>query len=556
MGLKRMRSSLNAVFKELRIPRGSSEIILEKYIFGTTYDQMKYSILFSIETITYMMENISFFTLALLALALIFAYLYLTRNFDYWKKRNVYYIKPIPLFGNLLPVFGMRQILAEWLGDLTKKIDKDYFGLFVFDKPVLVIKSPKHIKAVLQKDFSYFQNRSSSSAFHHPILSNFLFFTNNPKWKKLRTNASPVFSSGKLKKMFPLMLKEAKQLCQYLRRFENVPNVESKEICAKYGTNVITISTFAVDAKSFESENAEFRNLGRKLFDFRISTAIRQFTTFLAPKFADCLRITFIDPKVTKRLYDIFKEVLQTKIASDGLDSSLKQNDMIDIFLETSRKGTNIDINDKVIAGQAMQLFIAGFETVSSILSFSLYELCIQPEIQEKLRSEIFETIEKYNDELTYEGVSEMKYLDMCIYETLRKYPTLPFLDRQCSADYKLPNSDLIIEKGTPVYMSTFGLHYNPEYFPEPEKYIPERFEDKSKINSDGLFYVPFGEGPRICIGNRFGILAVKTGLSLILSKYRVVPTDRTPIPIKFEVKSLVLQSTVGVPLQFEPLAH
>ncbi|XP_066251814.1 cytochrome P450 6k1-like [Euwallacea similis] len=503
-----------------------------------------------------MMENFSLLTLALLALTLILPYLFLTRNFDYWKKRNVYYIKPIPLFGNLLPVFRMKQILAEWLADLTKKVNKDYFGVFVFDQPVLVIKSPKYIKAIMQKDSSYFQDRSVSPCLHHPVMSNFLFFATNPKWKELRNSASPVFSSGKLKKMFPLFLNEGKELCRYLSRIENVPNMESKEICAKYSTNIIAISTFAVDAKSFESEDAEFRNLGRKLFDFRLSNAIRQFTNFLTPKFANFLRIPFIDPTIVKRFHDIFKEVLHTKIASDALDPTLKRNDMIDIIVKIARKGTHIDIDDTVMAGQAVQLFFAGFETVSSVLSFTLYELSIQPEIQEHLRREILENMEKYNGELTYEGVSEMKYMDMCVCETMRKYPTLPFLDRRCSANYKLPDSDLVIEKGTVVYISLFGLHYNPEYYPEPEKYIPERFENKSKINSDGLVYIPFGEGPRICIGNRFGLLAVKTGLSSILSKYRVVPTDKTPIPIKFEVKSLILQSKVGIPLQFEPLTH
>lgn len=67
--------------------------------------------------------------------------------------------------------------------------------------------------------------------------------------------------------------------------------------------------------------------------------------------------------------------------------------------------------------------------------------------------------------------------------------------------DYKVAGTDFVIEKGVDLYISTYAIHYNPEYFPEPDKYDPERFEDKSKINNRGLFYIPFGDGPRNCIG-------------------------------------------------------
>ncbi|CAH2013293.1 unnamed protein product [Acanthoscelides obtectus] len=93
--------------------------------------------------------------------------------------------------------------------------------------------------------------------------------------------------------------------------------------------------------------------------------------------------------------------------------------------------------------------------------------------------------------------------------ETLRMYPVLPFLDRRCNAEYKLPNSDLVVEKGLPVYIPMFGLHFDEKYFPDPLKYKPERFENGTNVyNKDGIVFMPFGEGPRICIGERFGLLA------------------------------------------------
>lgn len=94
-----------------------------------------------------------------------------------------------------------------------------------------------------------------------------------------------------------------------------------------------------------------------------------------------------------------------------------------------------------------------------------------------------------------------LPYLDMVISETLRKYPPLAFLDRRASADYKVPGSNVVLKKGTPVYIPMLGLHMDPQYFPEPEKYNPERFNEENRAQIPSCVYFPFGEGPRTCIG-------------------------------------------------------
>jgi cytochrome P450 family 6 len=89
--------------------------------------------------------------------------------------------------------------------------------------------------------------------------------------------------------------------------------------------------------------------------------------------------------------------------------------------------------------------------------------------------------------------------------ETLRKYPILPFLDRFCSRDYPLRSPSgcgtVIIPKGTGVYIPVLALHHDPQYFPDPDKFDPERFTEENKHNRPNCVYLPFGEGPRTCIG-------------------------------------------------------
>ena len=89
--------------------------------------------------------------------------------------------------------------------------------------------------------------------------------------------------------------------------------------------------------------------------------------------------------------------------------------------------------------------------------------------------------------------------------ETLRKYPILPFLDRKCCIDYELPaptgTRTIKLPVGTGVYIPVLGIHYDPKYFPEPQKFDPDRFTDENKHSRPKYTYIPFGEGPRMCIG-------------------------------------------------------
>lgn len=94
-----------------------------------------------------------------------------------------------------------------------------------------------------------------------------------------------------------------------------------------------------------------------------------------------------------------------------------------------------------------------------------------------------------------------LPYLDMVVSETLRKYPPVAFLNRLPMENYKVPNSNLVLEKGTPVYIPMLGLHYDPKYFPDPHKFDPERFSKENKQNIPTCVYFPYGEGPHACIG-------------------------------------------------------
>lgn len=88
-----------------------------------------------------------------------------------------------------------------------------------------------------------------------------------------------------------------------------------------------------------------------------------------------------------------------------------------------------------------------------------------------------------------------------CSLESLRKYPPVPVLDRECSRPYKIPGTDAVLEQGVHVHIPVYALHRDPEYYPNPEKFDPERFTEENKKARPQFTYLPFGDGPRICIG-------------------------------------------------------
>lgn len=129
--------------------------------------------------------------------------------------------------------------------------------------------------------------------------------------------------------------------------------------------------------------------------------------------------------------------------------------------------------NDKLtleqVVAQAFVFFIAAFETTSATMALCLYELSKNKCLQQKVHNEIDRVTKRNSDELVnYDLMMELKYLECCIDETLRKYPPAPFLIRECTKSYAVPSENVTIEKGTPIIISAFGLHRDPEIFDDP----------------------------------------------------------------------------------------
>jgi len=213
-------------------------------------------------------------------------------------------------------------------------------------------------------------------------------------------------------------------------------------------------------------------------------------------------------------------------------------------------------ISLETITAQAFIFYIAGQETTGSTAAFTIYELAQHPEHLKRLQSEVDETLKQNNGQITYDVLNKMEFLELCMQETLRKYPGLPLLNRECTKDYTVPDTDHVIKKGTPVVISLYGIHRDPEYFPDPDKYDPNRFAEETK-NYNPVAYMPFGEGPRICIAQRMGRVNSKLAIVKILQNFNIeVMSKREP---QYESDGIALQPKDGIKVRLSkrvPFAH
>ena len=156
--------------------------------------------------------------------------------------------------------------------------------------------------------------------------------------------------------------------------------------------------------------------------------------------------------------------------------------------------------------------------------------------------------------EVTYDMLGEMKYLECCIDEALRKYPIVPMLNRECTKDHTFTGTKYTIEKGTSLFIPVQGIQRDPDIYENPMEFRPERFLDSptGNGNSKGLFYLPFGDGPRNCIGARMGKLQTKLALAVILSKFSFELVDKSLMHNEFEVDPTQLITTPKEPIMLK----
>ncbi|XP_017143463.1 probable cytochrome P450 6d4 [Drosophila miranda] len=502
------------------------------------------------------------FSLIVLAGTLLaLGWFYLKHHYQYWERRGFPFDRhsTIP-FGCLDSVWRREKGMGMAIYDAYQKSKERFLGIYLLFRPAVLVRDAALARRVLAQDFASFHDRGVYVDEVNDPLSGSIFALRGQSWRSMRHKLSPCFTSGKLKGMFSTSEEIANNMVNHLQKTlpeQGSQEVDLKTVMQTYAIDIIASTIFGLEMNSYLTPDNKFRNL------VTIARRNTRFTTmfgmmiFLVPSVAKFLFSLGFKNQVALAMLEIVKETIEYREKH-----GIVRKDLLQLLMELRNTGA-VDESDEniwkiqksatdqikcisleAITAQAFIFYIAGQETTGSTAAFVLFELAQYPELLERLQTEVDETLAKNDGHITYDALQKMEFLDLCVQESLRKYPGLPMLNRECTQDYTVPDTDHVIPKGTPVVISLYGIHHDAEYFPEPETYDPDRYSEENR-NFSPTAFMPFGEGPRICIAQRMGLVNAKLAIINVLKNFNVEVMSKRQL--EFENSGIALLPKDGV---------
>ncbi|XP_063926930.1 cytochrome P450 4c3-like [Zophobas morio] len=392
----------------------------------------------------------------------------------------------------------------------------DIFKIFIGDECKVFIANAEFLEEIMSSNVHI--TKSNAYKFIKPLKFGLVTSTGS-KWKQRRKLITPTF--------------HFKMLDQFLEVFNASTDILVSKLSSEVGEdwtdiypyiNLLLLDVFCetamgVKISSQEGKNSEYAQALFRYLDIVIARAFSAWKRFdflfqfsseypLQEKYLETLQ-TFSRNIIEKRRFEKSQQVVEKTP-----DIGIKRNAaLLDLLLESDL--TNDDIEEE------MNTFMfGGFDSTTSLVTFALLALADNPKIQQNVYKEVLEVVgeEKY---VSMQHLQDTKYLEMVIKETQRKYTSVPIVERHLEEDATICGVDF--PKGTTLTLYLYGVHHNEKYFPEPEKFDPERFLPDGQSEGHNYAFVPFSAGPRNCVGQKFALLDVKLTIIKILQKFTIL---------------------------------
>jgi len=251
----------------------------------------------------------------------------------------------------------------------------------------------------------------------------------------------------------------------------------------------------------------------------------------------------------SSKMNSLVLDNLQNVVDERSKNHELRSMDILQLMLDNSDKDnpSATKLTEEEVIANAYISLIAGFETTSLALAYTFYLLVKNPEIQERLYMEV-----ENAPDSSYVTLQSFRYLDQVLDESLRIYPPVTgFISRVCKEDHQV--GSFTFPKGANVLFPAWQLHHDPDLFPDPWKFDPDRFSPENRSSIRSCSYIPFGEGPRNCIGSRFAQLEAKLALLNLVKKFKFVACERTEESLTMITPTLITNPANGVWLRAIP---
>ncbi|ODM93831.1 Cytochrome P450 9e2 [Orchesella cincta] len=480
-----------------------------------------------------------------------------------------------------LDIFLGRKGLALADDYAYKTMGSDKFcGISEMGHNLIIIKDMELMKKILIKDFDHFVDRRDFFSDAEISFKKMLPSLKGDEWKGVRSSVSPTFSSGKIRRMMDCFNNVG---IEWVNNFkekakaspDGSATIEAMSSVNQYTIDVIASAVFGMQSGTIKNPQSPFATMAARMSE-PTKWQLMKFTFFLQfPKLASkVMKIRIIDEEARTFFEGILEQGLKARMSG----STTKRNDFLQLLVE-AKKGElkaegNDELNsfekdaqiqgsesgekkqwltDQIMNSQSLVFFIAGFSTTSNAIIFAAYALAIHQDVQDRLRKEVSK-IAKPDGSFDYDDLSTLVYMEMVLCEVLRKFPAAARLERKCVKDYKDSESGLFVPQGTTVGIPAYSIHCDPKYYENPDKFDPEHFSPEKKAERSPYAYMPFGIGPRNCIGMRFALVETKAALAHLVNSFRIEPTKKTPIPAQGKWVGFGLLPPKGLELKLTPL--
>eukprot|EP01018_Ginkgo_biloba_P019346 Gb_36645 [translate_table: standard] len=467
-------------------------------------------------------------------LCIIGAAIYIYERVPTWKVNNI----PSPPSSWLL---GHLPLLAKHVPDVFIRLARQYGPIYRFNigrQPLVIIADADLCREVGIKKFKHLSNRSIPAPIaSSPLHQKGLFFTRNPRWSSMRGAIQPLYQTGRITGWLPVMERAVCALCSKLATKDEIQDINVSDLFNKAATDIIGEAAFGVRFGLTEEDTS---SNPVEVSDF-IKQQFRQILRRI-PGAADW-KVEKNNQKLTKRLNEIVE-----KRSKDLRGES--RNDFLSTLLnarESSKLSRDLFSPDYLSALTYAHL-LAGSATTSFTLSTILYLVSAHADVEKKLLEEI-DAFGPPDRNPTSEDLDKFPYLNQVIKEAMRFYTVSPLVAREASEAVEI--GGYLLPKGTWVWMALNVLAKDSRYFPEPEKFKPERFDRECEEEKKRHPYanIPFGIGPRACTGMKFALQEIKVAL---IHLYQLFTFEHSPAlerPLAFQF-GILLDVKFGVRLR------
>lgn len=412
----------------------------------------------------------------------------------------------------------------------------DTFLLFLTpSRKAIVTTKPEFIQYVLQKNHRNFKKSHLQTEHLAHFIGRGLLTSNGAYWLQQRRLIQPGFHRKKLAGLMQIMMQEIDAYIHQLHK--RIQSNDQIEIAYE-----MMMFTFNIVSKSLFSSDVEESILNRLSQNFNaiqsfIVKPIRQ--PFLIPWYklsGEWQKHELIAADLKEIVLNIIRQRQQ---------SGKRPDDLLDMLLEVRYEDTGTGMTDRQLLEECLILLIAGHETTANAMAWTWYLLCRHPETVQKLRMEIKSVLDTKPP--SYDTLPQLEFVSAVLQEAMRLYPPAWILDRVPIEDDQFEGVPL--PKGQNIGLYIYGIHHDSKYWPEPEKFDPERFSKEEIKKRPAFAYLPFGAGPRLCIGANFAMMEMQMMLVRMLQNFDMTLLEEKPIGLAPYI-SLQPDQKINVKLQ------